>query len=40
MMRHDKVGQDDHCYLIDRNCNPMMVDGEYISYGETMKITL
>lgn len=25
MMRHDKVGQDDHCYLIDRNCNPMMV---------------
>ena len=37
MMRHDKVGQDDHCYLIDRNCNPMMVDGEYISSGDTMR---
>lgn len=34
---HDKVGQDDHCYLIDRNCNPMMVDGEYISSGDTMR---
>ena len=34
---HDKVGQDDNCYLIDRNCNPMMVDGEYISSGDTMR---
>ena len=34
---HNKGAQDEYCHLIDRNCNPMMVDGEYISSGDTMR---
>lgn len=34
---HDAGAQDDSDYLIDRNCEPMVVDGECISSGFTMR---
>lgn len=34
---HDAGAQDEYDYLIDRNCEPMMVEGEYISSGYSMR---
>ncbi len=34
---HDAGAQDEYDYLIDRNCEPMMVEGEYISSGDSMR---
>lgn len=34
---HNKGAQDEYEYLIDRNCEPMMVEGEYISSGYSMR---
>ena len=34
---HDAIAEDNPCYLIDRNCDPMMVEGEYIYSGVTMR---
>lgn len=34
---HDAGAQDEYDYLIDRNCEPMMVEGECTSSGDSMR---
>lgn len=34
---HNKCAEDEHCHLIDRNCDPMMVEGEYMYKGCPMR---